>query len=92
MEFRNLSHFKGKLVAGLFLSQSLDHGIETLINFGEERNAIVFSPFEGDVEKGVPCGLSVTDIVQPYLNIKALISAQIQLKKFFMRVAMYHDK
>jgi hypothetical protein len=89
---KSLPKFKQQKITGLFLSQRINNGIDNLISFGLEKRAIVFSPFEGDVAKGVSGGLFVTDRVQPYLNVKALKSAKIHLKSFFLRVAKHYDK
>lgn len=61
--------------------------LEALVRWSIEHHAIVYSPFEGDVERGIPAGLSVEAKVQPYLNLKTLQAAGIELKPFFLQVA-----
>jgi hypothetical protein len=48
---------------------------------------VLYSPFEGHVERGVPAGIAVEAKVQPYLNLSALQAAGIELKPFFLKVA-----
>ncbi len=61
--------------------------VDTLVRWSIEHHAIVYSPFEGDVERGIPAGLSVEAKVQPFLNTKTLQAAGIELKPFFLQVA-----
>jgi hypothetical protein len=56
------------------------------------RNSIIsFSPYEGDIERGVQGGIAVEARVRPYLNLTALRNAGIRLKSFFMEVAKKHE-
>jgi hypothetical protein len=53
---------------------------------------LLFSPFEGDVERGVATGFRVTDKVLPMVNTTSLKLSNIQLKAFFLRVAVKHEQ
>jgi hypothetical protein len=73
---------------GIFIASPLDNEqLQSWIAFCRRARAILYSPFEGDVERGVMAGLSIEATVQPYLNEQALGEAQIKLKPFFLRVA-----
>lgn len=61
--------------------------VDALVRWSIEHHAIVYSPFEGDVERGIPAGLSVEAKVQPFLNSTTLKAAGIELKPFFLQVA-----
>lgn len=79
--------------AGIFLTQRLDAGqLKALTAYANARHLVVFSPFEGDVERGVQSGLAVEARVRPYLNINALGAAQVRLKSFFMKVAKAYEE
>jgi hypothetical protein len=79
--------------AGVFLTQRLDEEkLLALTALANERRMVVFSPFEGDVERGVQSGIAVEERVRPYLNTKALSAAQVRLKPFFMKVAKVYDE
>ncbi len=80
-------------IAGIYLTQLLSADqLELLLKLSIEQHIIIFSPFEGDVERGVHSGLAVEARVRPYLNMKALQTAGIRLKSFFMRVAKQYEE
>ncbi len=79
--------------AGIFLTQKLTaEQLHSLTAFANARHLVVFSPFEGDVERGVQCGIAVEARVRPYLNTHALHAARVQLKSFFMKVAKAYEE
>ena len=74
--------------AGLFIIQHLGRAeIRRVVRFGEEHQVVTFSPFAGDVEEGVLAGISITDQIQPYVNLATMERASIRLKPFFLRIA-----
>ncbi|MDY7033897.1 MAG: hypothetical protein SVY10_18540 [Thermodesulfobacteriota bacterium] len=73
--------------AGIFIAERLFHRLDSIIQFGRRHHIIVFSPFEGDVEQGVPGGIVVSDRILPYINMKSMRLSKIQIKPFFMRIA-----
>lgn len=85
--YKEIEQFRNQQMAGVFLVQQSPANLKNIINFGKAQKIIIFSPFPGDVEKGGSSGLIISDIMQPYLNIKALKTASIRIKPFFLRVA-----
>jgi hypothetical protein len=84
---RALAAYQASPPAGIFLAQPLDGAVrQGLVDYGIRRHVIVYSPFEGDVEKGVHAGLAVEAQVRPYVNTETLAASQIALKPFFMKV------
>jgi hypothetical protein len=82
---------KGQL-AGVFLTQRLNaEQLRTLTAFANARHLVVFSPFQGDVERGVQSGIAVEARVRPYLNTRALRAARVRLKSFFLKVAKTYE-
>lgn len=74
--------------AAVFLADAPeDKTLERLVAFSIQNKVILYSPFEGHVEKGVLGGLSVEAQVRPYVNLKTLAAANLKLKPFFMKVA-----
>lgn len=61
--------------------------LERILRWAGTQGVLVFSPFEGHVERGVHAGLSIEAKVQPYVNEAALKRSGIALKPFFLRVA-----
>lgn len=77
--------------AVIFIVEPLGANLPRLIEFVERRKVLLFSPFEGDVERGVAAGFRVTDKVLPLVNVTALKQSNIHLKAFFLRVAVKHE-
>jgi hypothetical protein len=73
--------------AGVFLvADPGAQGLQQIIDYGIAHRVIVYSPFEGHVEKGVLAGLSIEAQVRPYLNAATLQASAISLKSFFLKV------
>ncbi len=77
--------------SAIFIAENLGDDLEPLLEFVERRKILLFSPFKGDVERGVAAGFRVTDKVLPMVNMTALKQSNIQLKAFFLRVAVKHE-
>lgn len=75
----------------LFLSQRLDQPLEQVLDYARRHNVISFSPFRGDVERGVLAGIAVTDRILPYINLRTLSSLKLELKPFFLKVAEIYE-
>lgn len=83
--------FEKQTPAGIFLTQSLSNNIDSIITYGREKQIIVFSPFEGDVERGVLGGIHISERLLPYINMSTLQSSNIRIKSFFLRIARCHE-
>lgn len=82
---------KAPLPAAVFLATRLSSAeVDGLVRWSIAHRVIVYSPFEGDVERGIPAGLAVEAKVQPFLNLTTLEAAGIVLKPFFVQVAKVH--
>lgn len=76
----------------LFIAQQLNNTeLSQLIGYGIAQQLIVFSPFEGDVEKGVLGGLSVEATVKPLINRQTLHASQLDIKSFYLKVAKFYE-
>jgi hypothetical protein len=83
----NLATYGARVPAGIFLAQSPSQGtLKTIIKYGIDHHVIVYSPFEGHVERGVLGGLSVEAQVRPYVNLSTLDASNITLKPLFFKV------
>lgn len=77
--------------AAVFLAQRLDAAaFEQLRDWSIRERVILYSPFEGDVERGATAGLAIEARVQPFVNMGTLEASGIELKPFFLRVAKAH--
>ncbi|MCP4659690.1 MAG: YfiR family protein [bacterium] len=77
--------------AGIFLTEQLNDGLPSVLRYAETHHVLVFSPFEGDIERGVPAGILISDRILPHVNVKALDAAGIRLKPFFLRIAQRYE-
>lgn len=84
---QELADLAPRKIAGILLAEPIHQDLETLIHFSREHKAILFSPFKGDVERGILGGLLVTDKVVPMVNLQAMEAAGIRIKPFFLKVA-----
>ena len=75
----------------LFITEPVSSGLSQLNQFAISNQMLSYSPFKGDVERGVATGYQVTDKVLPLVNIAALRNANIELKAFFMRIAVKYE-
>ncbi|MEJ2417425.1 MAG: hypothetical protein P8Y45_10935 [Exilibacterium sp.] len=78
--------------AAIFVTQRLnDAELRQLVNYSIAQRIIVFSPFEGDVEKGVLGGLSVEATVRPLINMRTLAASKLAIKNFYLKVAKQYE-
>ena len=77
--------------SSIFIIEPFDDRLKELIEYSQERRALLFSPYQGDVERGVNAGFQVTDKVLPLVNMSSLKQSKIQLKAFFLRIAVKHE-
>lgn len=78
--------------AAIFIAQQLNNlELQQLVQFSIAQKIILFSPFEGDVEKGVLGGLSVEATVRPFINMHTLNASQLEIKSFYLQVAKQYE-
>lgn len=78
--------------AGIFIVDTLpNQKIQETANFGKQHGLVTYSPFEGDVEKGILSGLSVETRVRPYINVATMNASNLRIKPFFMKVAKTYE-
>lgn len=85
---RGLERYGTRSPAGVFIAQPADaRDLAGFVRFGIDHRVIVYSPFEGDVERGIHAGLSVEAQVRPYVNTATLAASGIAIKPFFLKAA-----
>ena len=77
--------------SALFVVEPMGDELEQLVEFSRQQKLLLFSPYKGDVERGVAAGFRVTDKVLPMVNMDALKQSNIFLKAFFLRIAVKHE-
>lgn len=75
----------------VFLAQSPNGKTQKVLDRAISTSTLLFSPFKGDVEKGIHSGFVVSDRILPYVNLKTMQQSGIKLKAFFLRVSKYYD-
>jgi len=74
-------------VAGIFLTQPLLEHLPAVIDFGTSRQVIVFSPFVGDVQRGILGGIVIKATILPQVNESTMRQSDLRLKSFFLRIS-----
>ena len=64
-----------------------DTELDDLMDWARSNSILVFSPFEGDVERGVHAGLKIKQQTRLYLNIIELERSQIQIQADIYRIS-----
>jgi len=76
-----------KLAAGIFLSERMDDKrLKNIIAWASQHRTLLFSPFTGDVERGVTMGMQITSKIWPYCNTKTLELSNIHFHPTFMKI------
>jgi hypothetical protein len=91
VSIENVFNTKTDPFSVIVIIEPMIENLDQLINFSRQRKILFFSPFKGDVKKGVMAGYEVTNKVLPAVNLTALNKASIRLKAFFLRIAVSHD-
>lgn len=81
-----------ELPMAIFITEHLgDARLLRAMLFAEKYNRLVFSPFTGDVERGVTVGISVTNRVKPYFNMHALQRSKIAINALLMKMSRRYE-
>ena len=84
--------FQDRVPAGIYMVEKLfDDDINRLVNYGIKNHVIIYSPFDGDVNKGILAGLSIETRVRPYINFHTMHKSKIRIKQFFLKVAKRYE-
>lgn len=76
----------------IFLTERLSPDkLEVVMRYARETHRLVFSPYSGDVERGVTVGISVTSRVKPYFNMASLRDTQIDINAILMKVSARYE-
>ncbi|UAA40157.1 hypothetical protein KIH87_07365 [Paraneptunicella aestuarii] len=79
--------------AGIFVLEPIpDEMIQNIINYGKAHHVVTFSPYQGDVEKGVLGGLEIETRVRPFINTHTLQVSELRIKSFFLKAAKIYEK
>jgi hypothetical protein len=82
---------KVESMSTLIVAEPMASRLPELVEYSHSRRVLLFSPFKGDVAEGVATGFFVSDRVRPLVNMESLNRSKIQLKAFFLRIAVQHE-
>ena len=89
------SEFPVKLkdkLSGIFIVDNINNSdINAIKNYSNENNIIFFSPYDGDVERGVMVGIFIGSKIRPYFNMKSMTSAKVKLKPAILKVSKIYE-
>ena len=76
----------------VFLAERLnDDLLEQVMSVASRNNRLVYSPFSGDVERGVTVGVSVTHRIKPFFNMAVLRESKIVINALLMKVSKRYE-
>lgn len=87
-----MSSYRDKPPAGIFIAQPLGDKLSDVISYAVNNSIVLFSPFKGDVEKGVLGGIHISAKVLPYINLSSMKSSGIRIKNIFIRISVTYDQ
>jgi hypothetical protein len=86
-----LAAYHARPPAGIFVTEELDgKTLRDVVEFGIDHKRIVYSPFAGDVERGVLGGLSVEAQVKLFVNENTMEASSVSLKPLFLKSCKVH--
>ena len=75
----------------LFVTQPMStHALNAIMAHAAERKILAFSPFTGDVEKGVTAGLFISSRIKPYFNVDSLKRTGIEIHEKLYRISKHY--
>ena len=78
--------------AGIYIAEDLhDNQLRAIKDYGIANHIIVYSPFEGHVQKGILGGLNIGIRVQPSINLKTLEKSGLHIKALFLEIAKIYE-
>ena len=78
--------------AALFIIDPLNQDqLKRVIDFAKTHRRLLYSPFQGDVERGVMAGLAIETRVRPHINQASLEASSVNLRSFFFKVAKIYE-
>ena len=81
-----------ELPTAIFIAEPLNGAeLQKLMDYSKKNHRLVFSPFEGDVERGITSGIHISNKITPYFNMRALSRSNINLNQGLLRVSTQYE-
>lgn len=92
ISFENTKFENKRNLSGIFISQEVsDLDLTTIKSYANNRHIIYFSPFKGDVERGVMAGIFIGAKIRPYFNLTSIGNAKVLLKPAIIKVSKTYE-
>jgi len=92
IKLKEIDQLNNGSYSGLFVAQVMSKPeIRKIIQFSNKQNILNFSPFEGDVERGISASIFVGAKIRPYFNIKSLKKSGVSLKPALLKVSKAYE-
>ncbi len=86
------SQYQEDVPAGIYIAEDLsDDTLQAITDYGIAHHIIVYSPFDGHVQKGILGGLNIGIRVQPSINLKTLEKSGLHIKALFLEIAKTYE-
>lgn len=81
-----------RIISAIFITEHLpDAALNTLLAIAIKHHALLFSPFEGDVKRGVTAGVYIGSKILPYINSSNVKKSGLQFHPLFLRLARKYE-
>ncbi len=78
--------------SAIFVADKLtDTDVRQLLAFSESHHLVTFSPFVGDVQRGVMAGLYIGSRILPLINLTTMKRVGIRFHPMFLKLARHHE-
>ncbi len=78
--------------AGIFILDRIpDAVVRHIARYATENSIISFSPYDGDVVKGITAGIVIEATVRPLINTHVLKQANIRLKSYYLKISKHYE-
>lgn len=89
---RNISLIFPERAAAIFITERFsDINIEKIIRAGISEQITVFSPFAGDVERGVTVGIDIGHRIMPYFNLNTLRASRVEVNEKLLKLSKRYE-
>jgi len=83
---------QGEKLSGIFLVQPVSNKLLTQVStYANKHKVLSFSPFEGDIERGMMASIFIGAKIQPYFNIRRIKNAKLILKPALLKVSKIYE-
>jgi len=81
-----------KTVSAIFLTEILTKDLfKYIVEFSIQRHLILFSAFDGDVERGATAGIAISSKIKPFFNLTTLRQSGIKIHQVLLNISKLNE-